>query len=41
LREVRNDLQVIGIQDAGHLNCIFKKQFIEELEKWLDMNRRK
>jgi len=41
LREVRNDLQVIEIQDAGHLNCIFKKQFIEELEKWLDMNRRK
>ncbi len=41
LQKVRNDWQVIEIQGAGHLNCIFKKQFIEEIEKWLDMNRQK
>src|SRR5271157_2114203 len=39
LQKVRNDWQVIEIQGAGHLNCIYKKQFIEEIEKWLDMNR--
>jgi len=41
LQKVRNDWQVIEIQGAGHLNCIFKKQFIEEIEKWLDLNRQK
>jgi pimeloyl-ACP methyl ester carboxylesterase len=41
LQKVRNDWQVIEIQGAGHLNCIFKKQFIDELEKWLDMNVQK
>ena len=41
LQKVRNDWQVIEIQGAGHLNCIFKKQFIEEIEKWLGMNRQK
>lgn len=41
LQKVRNDWQVVEIQGAGHLNCIFKKQFIEEIEKWLDMNRQK
>lgn len=41
LQKVRKDWQVIEIQGAGHLNCIFKKQFIEEIEKWLDMNRQK
>lgn len=41
LQKVRNDWQVIEIQGAGHLNCIFKKQFIEEIEKWLVMNRQK
>jgi len=41
LQEVRGDWQVIEIQHAGHLNCIFKKQFIDEIEKWLDLNRQK
>jgi len=39
LQAVRNDWQVIEIQGAGHLTCIVKKQFIDELEKWLDANR--
>ncbi len=41
LQAVRNDWQVIEIQHAGHLNCIFKKQFIDEIEQWLEMNRQK
>ncbi len=41
LEKIRPDWHVIEIQQAGHLNCIFKKQFIDEIEKWLDMNRRK
>ncbi len=41
LESVRSDWQVIEIEGAGHLNCIVKKQFIDELEKWLDMNRLK
>jgi pimeloyl-ACP methyl ester carboxylesterase len=41
LQKVRGDWSVVEIQNAGHLNCIFKKQFIDELEKWLDLNRRK
>jgi pimeloyl-ACP methyl ester carboxylesterase len=41
LQRVRNDWQVIEIQHAGHLNCIVKKQFIDEIEKWLDTNRGK
>jgi hypothetical protein len=41
LQKVRNDWQVIEIQHAGHLNCIVKKKFIDEIEKWLDTNRRK
>ncbi|MGA8644709.1 alpha/beta fold hydrolase [Candidatus Binatus sp.] len=41
LEKIRPDWHVIEIQHSGHLNCIFKKQFIDEIEKWLDMNRRK
>lgn len=41
LESVRSDWRVIEIEGAGHLNCIVKKQFIDELEKWLDMNRLK
>jgi pimeloyl-ACP methyl ester carboxylesterase len=41
LETVRSDWRVIEIEGAGHLNCIFKKQFIDEIEKWLDMNRLK
>jgi hypothetical protein len=41
LQAVRGDWKVVEIQHAGHLNCIFKKQFIDEIEKWLNLNRRK
>jgi pimeloyl-ACP methyl ester carboxylesterase len=41
LESVRSDWRVIEIEGAGHLNCIFKKQFIDEIEKWLDMNHLK
>ena len=41
LESVRSDWRVIEIEGAGHLNCIVKKQFIDEIEKWLDMNRQK
>jgi len=40
LRQVRTDWEVIEIQDAGHLNCIAKLQFKEELKKWLDKQKR-
>ena len=41
LEKARPDWKVIEIQGAGHLNCIFKKQFIDEIEKWLTLNREK
>jgi len=40
LRQVRTDWGVTEIQDAGHLNCIAKLQFKEELKKWLDKQKR-
>ncbi len=36
LEQVRKDWEVIEIQGAGHLNCIAKPQFKEEIKKWLD-----
>jgi pimeloyl-ACP methyl ester carboxylesterase len=41
LQSVRNDWPVIEIQGAGHITCIMKQQFKEELEQWLDKNRQK
>jgi pimeloyl-ACP methyl ester carboxylesterase len=38
LQAVRRDWPVIEIKDAGHLNCIFKRQFTEEIVKWIEMN---
>jgi pimeloyl-ACP methyl ester carboxylesterase len=35
LQPVRKDWQVIEIADAGHLNCIVKPQFKEEIADWL------
>ncbi|MEW6358713.1 MAG: alpha/beta hydrolase [Planctomycetota bacterium] len=35
LQQVRPDWPVIEIQDAGHLNCIMKTQFKEEIRKSL------
>jgi pimeloyl-ACP methyl ester carboxylesterase len=39
LRAVRNDWPVIEIIDAGHLNCVVKKQFTKEIVRWLDTQR--
>lgn len=33
---VRTDWPIVVIHDAGHLNCIFKPQFKDELKKALD-----
>lgn len=41
LRTVRPDWPVVEIAGAGHINCIFKKQFADEIVKWVDQNRRK
>lgn len=35
LRRVRKDWRVIEIEGAGHLNCIVKPQFKEEIKHWL------
>ena len=36
LAEVRKDWPVTVIDGAGHLTCVMKPQFKEELKKWLD-----
>jgi pimeloyl-ACP methyl ester carboxylesterase len=41
LESVRSDWPVIEIQGAGHITCIMKEQFKQELEQWLDKNRQK
>ncbi|HLK56579.1 MAG TPA: alpha/beta fold hydrolase [Chthonomonadaceae bacterium] len=35
LKRVRKDWPEVDIVDAGHLDCIFKPQFLDELDKWL------
>ena len=35
LQEARRDWTVIEIKDAGHLNCIVRAQFKEEIRRWL------
>jgi pimeloyl-ACP methyl ester carboxylesterase len=35
LQEVRKDWPVVEITDAGHITCISKTQFKEEIQKWL------
>jgi len=35
LRRVRSDWRVVEIAGAGHLNCIVKKQFVDEIVSWL------
>ena len=32
-------ITVIEIQDAGHMNCLFEPQCINERVKWVDLNR--
>ena len=39
LRQVRKDWNVIEIEGAGHLNCVVKPQFKEEIKRWLDGHR--
>jgi dipeptidyl aminopeptidase/acylaminoacyl peptidase len=36
LVDVRKDWPVIDIKDAGHVSCIFKSQFRDEIKQWLD-----
>ena len=37
-REVRADWPVVQIADAGHINCIMKPEFREEIVSWLRKN---
>src|SRR5262245_45412961 len=41
LRPVRRDWAVIEINDAGHLNCVVKPQFKEEIAEWLNKQARR
>ncbi len=41
LQAVRKDWPVIEIHGAGHLSCILRKQFTEEIVSWVDKNRQK
>jgi len=41
LREVRKDWPVVEIADAGHINCIFKKDFTDAIVAWLAKNGQK
>jgi pimeloyl-ACP methyl ester carboxylesterase len=41
LRAVRPDWPVVEIKNAGHMNCIIKKEFAEAIVAWLDKNRQK
>jgi pimeloyl-ACP methyl ester carboxylesterase len=38
LQAARSDWPVIEIHRAGHLTCVFKKEFTEELVSWVDRN---
>jgi pimeloyl-ACP methyl ester carboxylesterase len=35
LRTVRKDWPVVEVEDAGHLSCIFKKQFADAIVSWV------
>jgi pimeloyl-ACP methyl ester carboxylesterase len=38
LQEVRGDWPVVEIKGAGHLDCIARREFREELARWVDMH---
>jgi pimeloyl-ACP methyl ester carboxylesterase len=38
LAQVRRDWRVVEIKDAGHLNCVARQQFKDEIKNWLDKN---
>jgi pimeloyl-ACP methyl ester carboxylesterase len=40
LKEVRSDWPVVEIPDAGHINCVMKPQFREEIASWVRKNSR-
>lgn len=39
LKVVRKDWPIVEIRGANHLNCIFKPQFRDEIQKWLAKQR--
>ena len=40
LREARKDWPVVEIESAGHLTCVLKPQFAQEIVKWIDKQPR-
>jgi hypothetical protein len=38
LEQVRKDWPVVEIKDAGHITCILKPAFREEIAAWLKKN---
>jgi pimeloyl-ACP methyl ester carboxylesterase len=38
LQEARKDWPVVEIEGAGHLNCIVKKQFRDQITAWVKKN---
>lgn len=40
LKEARSDWPVVEIEGAGHLNCVIKPQFREEIATWVRKNSR-
>ncbi len=41
LQTVRPDWAVVQIKDAGHLDCVIKKEFREEVAGWLGSNSKR
>lgn len=41
LEKARPDIPVVVITDAGHLDCIVKQQYRDELVKWINKNKGK
>jgi hypothetical protein len=38
LQRVRDDWPVVEIKDAGHINCIVREQFSNEIVNWVKSN---
>lgn len=38
LQHVRNDWPVVEVRDARHLNCLLRKEFRDEVVRWLKVN---
>jgi pimeloyl-ACP methyl ester carboxylesterase len=41
LLKVRKDWPVVEIEGGGHINCIMKKEFKDEIVKWIDKQAKK